>query len=280
MYYDDDIEPPLIYRFTFFINTTSPYPDREIMSSQLLLFQSISSNGRQILNDVETIELSFVYKTNYGYSTFETKQEILETKVVNVEEKYISFDTTHAVRKWMELNIRETGEIMFEVTIKSPEILLNNQPLSPILEFNTSEPKTATFIINYSSNIENLSTFRKKRQISKLDEQFCFANPNEPNCCVKSLKIDFANDLNYTFVVMPREYDPNYCSGFCPSFWPTASNSTTILQDYKERNPSFAVEPCCAPDELGSLSMLLSLGENQFAIQTLPNMIIKSCICR
>lgn len=272
---------PTIYRYKFSINTTSPFENYEIVSSELLLLQKVSPKGRRYFTSIETLQVSFVYKEMDKYSSIATKKEIIETKVVDVDERYVTFDVTNAVKRWMEVNVVDSGEITFEVEIKPPELISNHRPLQPILEFDILDKKTTKFVLKYGSS-ENLSTLRKKRQLDvmKLDREFCFANPAEPNCCVKSLEIDLAEDLDYTFVVMPKRYNSNFCIGLCPAFWPTASNSTSLLRSYKELNPTFAPKPCCAPDEFGSLSMMVSLSPNQFEILKLPNMVVKSCICR
>lgn len=279
--------PPTVYHFTFPINIT--YDDRIYISSELSLLRRVSTRGRGFLTKTETIKLSYLYKVQYlrnGHMIPEIRQEIIETKVVDTVDGYMSFNTTSAVNKWMEMNSVDSGIITLQVLIQPPISMVSGLPLSPVIEFDIFNNLTAQLVLTFarSENIPDASrSTRKKRQglptVKRLDTKFCFATPTEPNCCVRKLSINFATDLGYTWIASPKDFKPNYCTGLCPALWPTSSNSTTLLRTYKERNPTFAVEPCCAPEDLGALSLLLDFG-NGPQITTLPDMVIKSCICR
>lgn len=281
--------PPSTYRFTFPINLT--YDGREFFSSELLLLRKVSPRGREILKSTETIQLLYLYEVRRYFKGFlkrETRSEFIELKVVEAAEGYISFNTTSAVLKWQEMNNVKSGFITFEVNLKTPTSIKTGLPLAPVIEFDTTLNKTALFVINFARPEDipdaSRSSRRRKRQsmssISKLDTTFCFSNPLEPNCCVRSLSINFVRDLNYQFILFPNQYDSNYCTGLCPTFWPTASNSTGFLQSYRSRNPTFAVQPCCSPEDIGSLSVMLTSDDGETEIREMEDMIITSCICR
>lgn len=279
--------PPSIYQFTFPVNLT--YDGRSYMSSELYLLRKVLSQGRTFLTNTETIQLVYVYKVWYlrkgGGPVQVTKREIISTKVVDAVDGYMSFNTTDAVNKWIEHNNRLFGEITFEVVIKPPVLISTGLPLFPVIEFDVYNNYTSQFVLNFlkPENIPNASrATRKKRQLAtipRLDADFCFSHPNETNCCIRDLTIDFAKDLGYTWIGSPKSYQPNYCTGLCPALWPTASQSTDFLRIFKERNPTFAVSPCCSPEELEPLSVLVNTGKGP-VIQQLPDMVIKSCICR
>ena len=271
----------------FSLNLTSD--DRTFLSSKLMLLTKAAQYARNQLTETETIQVNFVYKAYY-YSSYgiecEERRQIVETKIVSAEPGYVSFDTTSAVTKWMEMNDnREVGEIKFEVIIRPPILIATNKPLAPVVEFDLSLNVTAQFLVTLAQPEAMLdmstSSRRKRQSVTRLDKKFCFSAPKETRCCVRELTINFANDLGYTWISSPKEYQANYCLGLCPAFWPTASESTNLLRTYREHNPGFAVKPCCASEELGPLSVLIDMGSGfDPAIESLPDMVVESCICR
>ena len=287
--------PPFTYQFTFPINTTSE--GKEFFSSQLLLFRKVSLRGRHLLKNFETIQLNYIFTVRIPHKGFirrETRRQHVETRVVDATtDGYIRFNTTRSVFKWQEMNRRESGFITFEIKIQTPILTRTGYPLPPIIEFSTTEKGSSQFVMNFvrPENIPNASrsTPRTKRQseiappstIPKLDINFCFPRPTESNCCVRTLTINFIQDLgaNYSFIVFPAEYDSNYCTGLCPNFWPSASNSTIFLQEFRKMNPTFATQPCCSPEDLGPLSMMY-FSNGELEIADVDDMIITSCICR
>jgi hypothetical protein len=279
---------PTTYRFDFFINRTSPYQDHDLSSTDLFIFAKISSHGRDELTNIETIQLYHIFEVHklihYQPVKIE-KRRLVQSKVVDVKEGFIQFDIMSAINRWTEIFGDETGTITFLVVIKPPILLKSKSVLNPMLFFDLRQDKRSLAIIElkYSriTDIENASTAKRRRRqsVEKLDTEFCFANPSEPNCCVKNLKINFVKDLGFDFIIEPLEYTPNYCVGLCPFFWPTLTLSTDFLILYRERNPGSTVKPCCAPNELYPLSMIIKAGRN-YTIQHFPNMIVGSCICR
>lgn len=256
----------------------------------------MSQRGRHLLKNFETIQLNYIFTVRKFYKGFvwrETRRYHIETRVVDATtDGYIRFDTTRSVFKWQELNrMKSTGFITFEIKIQTPTITGTGYPLPPAIEFNT-ERGSSQFVMNFArpENIpdSSRSTRRVKRQsiipsttIPKLDTSFCFPRPTESNCCVRTLTINFMQDLGpeYSFILFPVEYDSNYCTGLCPNFWPSASNSTVFLQGFRQMNPTFAAQPCCSPEDLGPLSMMF-FSNGTLEIVEVEDMIITSCICR
>lgn len=272
----------------FPINLTSD--DRTFMSSELMLLKKAAKFARNQLTETETIQVNFIYKAHY-YSSYgidcEERRQIVETKIVNAEPGYITFDTTSAVTKWIEMNDnREVGEIKFEVIIRPPILISTNKPLAPVIEFDLSLNTTAQFVVVLAQpeamlDMSTSSRRRRQSQVTRLDTKFCFSAPKEKRCCVRELTINFAKDLGYTWISEPKEYQANYCLGLCPAFWPTIAMSTDFLRKYREQNPGFAVKPCCGSEELSPLSVLIDIGDGSDAsIESLPDMVLESCICR
>lgn len=137
----------------------------------------------------------------------------------------------------------------------------------------TNTTQLVVFAVN-KKDVENER--RRKRQLTR---DFCFANFTT-NCCVRNLTINFHEDLNWTWVLAPDEYQPNYCSGGCPYLWPSATLFASALQTLKFLNPAASAEPCCVPATLLPLT-IIRLDENeQLVFEPLSDMIVDSCICR
>ena len=150
------------------------------------------------------------------------------------------------------------------------------QPIFLFPEFRcklTNTTQLVVFTVN-EGDVENAQ--RGKRQVIK---DFCFTHFTT-NCCVRNLTINFANDLNWTWVLFPPEYSPNYCSGECPYLWPTATLHAEVLQTAKLLNPAASAEPCCVPAMLLPLTILLEDEENGGVIfEPLSDMVVESCHC-
>lgn len=259
------------------------------MSSKLILLKKAAKYARHQLTETEAIQVNYIYKAHY-YSSYgidcEERRQIVETKIVSADPGHVSFDTTSAVTKWIEMNDnREVGEIIFEVIIRPPILIATNKPLAPVIEFDLSLNITAQFVVTLAqpeAMLDMSTSSRGKRQsVTRLDKKQCFSTPQEKRCCLRELNINFADDLGYTWISSPKEYQANYCVGLCPAFWPTASGSTSILRTYREHNPGFAVKPCCASEDLSPLTVLIDMGSGfDPKIENLPDMVLDSCICR
>ena len=221
----------------------------------------------------------------------EDKELVVETKIISTDnDEYVSFNATDAVDKWLEINQASAGMIDLEVVISCPESLSSKKMFLPAVEFDVgSEPSntTAKLVVSFlkleelndMSSPSSSAGMRRKRQVTRLDGPFCYANPKEPNCCIRNLTIDFEKDFGWTWILSPKSYDPNYCTGLCPYFWPSISDSTRLLQTYRAFNPASAVEPCCAPEKLKPLVVMYA-ASGRLVLQLLNNMIVDNCICR
>ena len=137
----------------------------------------------------------------------------------------------------------------------------------------TNTTQLVIFTVN-ERDVENAR--RRKRQVTK---EFCFAT-NTSNCCVRNLTINFHEDLNWTWVIAPIEYTPNYCSGGCPYLWPSATLHAEALQTLKFLNPAASAEPCCVPALLLPLTIIREDEAGNLIFEPLSEMIVESCHCR
>eukprot|EP00062_Callorhinchus_milii_P028148 gi/632992352/ref/XP_007885052.1/ PREDICTED: transforming growth factor beta-3-like [Callorhinchus milii] len=74
---------------------------------------------------------------------------------------------------------------------------------------------------------EQSDSGRRKRA---LDTAYCLRN-YEDNCCVRSLFIDFRQDLGWKWIHEPKGYFANFCAGPCPYLRSTDTYHSTVLPD-------------------------------------------------
>ena len=282
--------PPDTYKLSFNLDLSD---QRMFSSAELILFKNIiTPQPRTLLTEFETVQVQLVYKTYYYYYEYLLSNEIKETvdtKLVSTNtEEFISLNVTGAIKKWLKVKQVSVGEIDLEVLVRCPEILSSYKKLPPLIKFDvdehTASNSSAKLIISFvkPEELVDLSGRRRvKKQVGNmlLDADFCFDNPNEPNCCVRELNVNFAQHFGWTWVMSPIEYSPNYCTGACPFFWPKFSNGTGLLQQYKALNPTSAVDPCCAPDSFKPIVLLFTINGEIF-LQLINNMEVQTCICR
>ena len=119
--------------------------------------------------------------------------------------------------------------------------------------------------------IQDSWNLRKRRTLSRV----CSKNKEEggDHCCMESLKVDFNEDYQWSFVIYPTSFEPNYCSGDCSLGKMMPENAYAhILQQS-------GISPCCNPQKMGTLE-LLYMDENNNVVQgTLPKMMVQRCGC-
>ncbi|XP_044290992.1 transforming growth factor beta-1 proprotein isoform X2 [Varanus komodoensis] len=121
-----------------------------------------------------------------------------------------------------------------------------------------------------------LHSHRHKR--STQDVGYCGQSPEEKNCCVQRLYIDFRKDLKWKWIHEPQGYYANFCMGACPYLWSLDTQYSKVLSLYNLHNPSASATPCCVPNELAPLGIMYYVGR-QYKVENLSNMVVKSCRC-
>lgn len=287
---------PVKYSLKFNLNMQN---ERMFSSAELVVRKvMIYPPPRVELTEFETVQVELVYK-QYSFDPIlktvllNELREIVDTKLIKTEsDEFITFDVTRGIERWFIMSGKSSGSIQFDIVIKVPELMNSFKKLPPLVRFIESdqlqdpeENSTARLVISLVNPEELFDASsvngRRRRQTTSivLDSEYCFENPNESNCCVRELSIDFEEDLKWTWIISPKVYFPNYCTGLCPFFWPRASDSTFLLQKFRSFNPTGAVEPCCAPDVLKPILLMFVINDEPF-LQIMDNMVVDSCICR
>ncbi|XP_023317024.1 growth/differentiation factor 8-like [Trichogramma pretiosum] len=103
----------------------------------------------------------------------------------------------------------------------------------------------------------------------------CDEASQETRCCRYKLTVDFEK-FGWDWIIAPKKYDANYCSGDCPmAFLPVYPNTHIVSLAEPPNNTG----PCCAPRKLSEITMLYFDNEYQIVFSRLPGMVVERCGC-
>jgi hypothetical protein len=103
----------------------------------------------------------------------------------------------------------------------------------------------------------------------------CEEGSAEDRCCRYPLTVDF-EDFGWDWIIAPKKYDANYCSGKCPYAFLQKYPHNHIVQ---QANPSGEGGPCCAARKMSSISMLYFDENSNIVFSVLPGMVVDKCGC-
>lgn len=277
---------PFLYSLRF--DTLDFSDNNRIWSVQLQLYKrkapSVPDHYRRGMNPVENVKIYRVVRRfergrwTKSYVLFASKN------IPSVDEGLVSFNITSGVKNWLERDPQETS-LELDVHIDTPERVDTGQVYPPVIVFDIPfYPRgthDARLLVERLNEKERLGQGRHKRQTVKgVNSKYCFNNPNETNCCIKELSVDFHSDLGWDWILYPTSFKPNYCKGQCQNpLWAHATQSTSLLMQLRASNPTAAAEPCCVAHRTRSLTVLMVHNGN-IILNEIPDMIVDSCICR
>lgn len=222
----------------------------------------------------ERIELHLVVRPErHGdkeYYDVARLQFLTHKHVATNVEGFVVFDISCGIEKWIEINeLNLKREIELDVVVSPYGRPDPNAPFQPYIQFDVSVDGTTTQLLVPVT--ENREALRKKRMSSRRDE--C-----EDNCCLRPLTIHFERDFGWSWIRSPEQFQANYCEGLCP----TSLGSTThtlLLSYFIDQNPTAAPSPCCVPNVLEPLVLLIAMN-GTLQRYVLEDMTVKSCVCR
>lgn len=103
----------------------------------------------------------------------------------------------------------------------------------------------------------------------------CQENSSEERCCRYPLTVDF-EEFGWDWIIAPKRYEANYCSGECPYVFMQKYPHTHLIQQV---NLSGTGGPCCAPRKISAISMLYFDDNHNIIYGVLPGMIVDRCGC-
>ena len=288
---------PIVYRLVF--SDVDVVPSALLSSADLNLFKRKKNyDSPQIKldsNPLETVEIYRVLQTTDRDENLISHSVRIGSKLLSTEsDGYEQFDVTEVVRDWMQTAGEDRlSDLELKVVIRTAESIETGRFFLPSIEFDVpgvteKGEKDAQLLISIlreeeqqrGSGAGNSTHLRRKRNSHNgVKKQYCFDNPDEQNCCVRELDINFHQDLGWNWVLAPESFQTNYCQGLCPYFWPSATQSTSFLMQLRQTNPTAAPEPCCVANSVKSLTLLMVIN-GRILLNELPDMTVESCICR
>lgn len=112
---------------------------------------------------------------------------------------------------------------------------------------------------------------RRKRMIGLDCDEFS----HEERCCRYKLVVDF-QEFGWDWILNPKRYDANYCSGECPFVFLQKYLHTHLVQ---QANPHGSAGPCCTPVKMSPLSMLYFDENQNIMYGILSGMVVDQCGC-
>lgn len=103
----------------------------------------------------------------------------------------------------------------------------------------------------------------------------CQENSEETRCCRYPLTVDF-EAFGWDWIIAPKKYEANYCSGECPMTFMRKYPHTYVAWDMAK--PS-STGPCCAPRKMKAISMLYFDLQFNIIYGLLPSMVVERCGC-
>ncbi len=112
---------------------------------------------------------------------------------------------------------------------------------------------------------------RSKRRSQGL---VCKEGSVEERCCKHPLTVDF-DEFGWDWIIAPRRYRADYCSGECPFVFLSKYPHTHFMQQQN----NLTAGPCCTPTKMSPLSLLVRKSEVSIMYGILPGMVVDRCGC-
>ncbi|XP_054164627.1 growth/differentiation factor 8-like [Oppia nitens] len=138
-----------------------------------------------------------------------------------------------------------------------------------VIEANSNEDNSLMPFIEV--RVESKAANRRRR-MAGLN---CEENSHEVRCCRYPLTVDF-EEFGWDWIIAPKRYEANYCSGECPYVFLQKYPHTHLVQ---QANPSGSAGPCCSPRKMSAISMLYFDDNYNIIYGMLPGMVVDRCGC-
>ncbi|XP_005431345.1 growth/differentiation factor 11, partial [Geospiza fortis] len=103
----------------------------------------------------------------------------------------------------------------------------------------------------------------------------CDEHSTESRCCRYPLTVDF-EAFGWDWIIAPKRYKANYCSGQCEYMFMQKYPHTHLVQ---QANPRGSAGPCCTPTKMSPIYMLYFNDKQQIIYGKIPGMVVDRCGC-
>ncbi|KAM4609256.1 growth/differentiation factor 8 [Polymixia lowei] len=183
----------------------------------------------------------------------------------------LKIDVNAGVSSWQSIDVKQ----VLTVWLRQPETNWG-------IEINAFDSRGVDLAITSAeSGEEGLQPFmevkisegpRRARRDSGLD---CDENSPESRCCRYPLTVDF-EDFGWDWIIAPKRYKANYCSGECEYMHLQKYPHTHLVN---KANPRGTAGPCCTPTKMSPINMLYFNRKEQIIYGKIPSMVVDRCGC-
>ncbi|XP_033639931.1 growth/differentiation factor 8-like [Asterias rubens] len=117
----------------------------------------------------------------------------------------------------------------------------------------------------------------RRRRSRRAAGLICSESQPEERCCRYPLRVVFA-DFQWDWILMPKAYEANYCSGLCPRMRLQQYSHTKIMS-IMNPPPEGYMGPCCSASYMSPLTVLYFDDKQDIKYSLLNNMRVESCSC-
>ncbi|KAK3568714.1 hypothetical protein QTP86_013876 [Hemibagrus guttatus] len=189
----------------------------------------------------------------------------------HVRIRSLKIDVDPGVRSWQSIDVKQVlvvwlrqPETNWGIEIKALDSKSND------LAITSAEPGEEGLLPFLEVKISDVPK-RTKRE-SGLD---CDENSSESRCCRYPLTVDF-EDFGWDWIIAPKRYKANYCSGECDYVHLQKYPHTHLVN---KANPRGTAGPCCTPTKMSPINMLYFNGKEQIIYGKIPSMVVDRCGC-
>jgi len=194
-----------------------------------------------------------------GYVNFRDPRRV---RLNNRKGKWFSWDVTSLVERWIKRPDENVGL----------RIVIVDNDGNHVAVVHPGEGRTQ-YKPFLEMAVEEQGQSRSKRRSEGLR---CHEMSLEERCCLYPLVVDF-EQFGWDWIINPKRYHANYCSGECPFVFMQKYPHTHIVQQNQEREIEGG--PCCNPRKMSPISMLFYDEYENFVYGTLPGMVVEQCGC-
>ncbi|XP_053327835.1 growth/differentiation factor 8-like [Spea bombifrons] len=126
--------------------------------------------------------------------------------------------------------------------------------------------------LNPFIEVKVMDTPKRSRRDFGLD---CDEHSTESRCCRYPLTVDF-EAFGWDWIIAPKRYKANYCSGECGIVFLQKYPHTHLVQ---QANPRGSAGPCCTPTKMSPINMLYFNENEQIIYGKIPAMVVDRCGC-
>ncbi|XP_073503953.1 growth/differentiation factor 8-like [Phyllobates terribilis] len=94
-------------------------------------------------------------------------------------------------------------------------------------------------------------------------------------CCRYPFIVDF-EDIGWDWVIAPKKYKANYCTGECGLQFLQKYPHSHVINQANQEGPT---GPCCSPNKLSSINMLYFNEDAEVIQGKIPGMVVDRCGC-